>query len=77
VITPGQTTWNGTQTVTYTITVRGLDDLGDGVLANFLLDPDEDTPDEPVCEGEDCTANPITRLRVTKSADPASGATVE
>lgn len=69
---PGQTV-----TVTYTITVRGLDDLGDGVLANFLLDPDEDTPDEPVCEGEDCTANPISRLRVTKSADPASGATVK
>ncbi|GAB3751084.1 DUF7927 domain-containing protein [Microlunatus parietis] len=69
---PGQTV-----TVTYTVTVRGLDDLGDGVLANFLLDPDEDTPDEPVCEGEDCTANPIARLRVSKSADPSSGAQVE
>lgn len=69
---PGQTV-----TVTYTVTVRGMDDLGDGVLANFLLDPDQDPPEEPECEGDDCTSNTVTRLRVSKSADPASGGKVE
>ncbi len=71
-LAPGQTV-----TVTYSATVHGLDDLGDGTLANFLLDPDQDTPKKPVCEGEDCTANQITRLSVTKSADPESGTAVE
>jgi fimbrial isopeptide formation D2 family protein/LPXTG-motif cell wall-anchored protein len=70
-VPPGQTI-----TVSYTATIRGLDELGDGTLANFLLDPDQKTPLEPVCEGDDCTVNEITRLSVTKAADPESGTTV-
>ncbi|WP_166375844.1 DUF11 domain-containing protein [Aeromicrobium phragmitis] len=71
-----------TVTVTYTVRVNDAGDLGDTVLANFLLDPDEETPEEPVCEaapGEDadCTANPISDVAVVKSADPASGTELE
>ncbi|WP_152362551.1 DUF6923 family protein [Microlunatus speluncae] len=71
-VQPGQTI-----TVSYTATVRDLDQLGDGLLANFLIDPDEETPKEPTCEGDDCTANPVDQLSIIKSVDPKSGTAVE
>jgi fimbrial isopeptide formation D2 family protein/uncharacterized repeat protein (TIGR01451 family) len=65
-------------TVTYTVTVRAADRLGDGQLANFLLDPGTPSPAEPVCEdGEDCTFNPVSDVTVTKTADPEDGTEVE
>lgn len=51
-------------TVTYKVTVNADGERGDGILANYLLNPDESTPAEPVCEpidGEapDCTINSV------------------
>ncbi|WP_169738888.1 DUF11 domain-containing protein [Jiangella gansuensis] len=70
-----------TVTVTYTVVVKDAEDRGDDVLANFLLDPEEEPPTEPVCEpaeGEepDCTTNPVGDLAVDKSVDPESGTEV-
>ncbi len=65
-------------TVTYTVTVHAADALGDAQLANFLLDPEQEVPEEPVCaNGEDCTFNPVSDVTVAKAADPASGTAVE
>jgi len=70
---PGQTV-----TVSYTVTVKSADQMGDSQVANFLLDPEEEPPAEPVCtEGEDCTFNPVSDVTVTKTADPANGTEVE
>ncbi|MVA75051.1 DUF11 domain-containing protein [Auraticoccus sp. F435] len=67
-----------TVTVTYTVQVNGAGELGDSVLANFLLDPSDETPEEPVCtDAEDCTSNPVSDISVVKSADPVSGTEVE
>ncbi|GAA4429559.1 hypothetical protein GCM10023169_32050 [Georgenia halophila] len=71
-----------TVTVTYTVRVNDPGELGDAVLANFLLDPEEETPEEPVCDAEpgqdaDCTANPVSDIAVVKSADPESGTELE
>lgn len=68
-----------TVTVTYTVIVNANDDLGDAELGNFLLDPEEPTPETPgACEpgSEDCTYNPAPKLVDTKSVDPASGTPV-
>ncbi|WP_157973785.1 DUF7927 domain-containing protein [Desertihabitans aurantiacus] len=66
-----------TVTVSYTVTVLAPDEQGDSQLANFLLDPEEDSPSEPVCEGEDCTFNPVSDITVSKSVDPATGSEVQ
>ncbi|WP_114558938.1 DUF7927 domain-containing protein [Desertihabitans aurantiacus] len=66
------------QTVTVSYTVQVAEELGDAVLANFLLDPEQETPAEPVCtDGEDCTLNPVSDVVAAKSADPESGTAVE
>ncbi|HEY0117929.1 MAG TPA: CshA/CshB family fibrillar adhesin-related protein [Cellulomonas sp.] len=74
---PGQTV-----TVTYTVKVKAATARGDDVVANFLLDPEEQPPAAPVCrpvEGEapDCTVNPVGEIAPSKSVDPASGTTVK
>ncbi|WP_345216493.1 hypothetical protein [Georgenia halophila] len=72
---PGQT-----ETVTYTVQVLPADEIGDHQLANFLLDPEDVTPDDPgQCEegDEDCTYNPVSHVTVVKSSDPASGTELE
>jgi hypothetical protein len=82
----GQLAPDQTVTVSFTVRVRPDGDRGDNILANFLLDPDEPPPPDPVCEpadgeftllsDEDCTENPVGELAVTKSVDPASGTRV-
>ncbi|TDE11426.1 LPXTG cell wall anchor domain-containing protein [Jiangella asiatica] len=67
-----------TVTVSYTVRVRDAAERGDDILANFLLDPQEEPPTEPVCEpaedeDPDCTTHPVGNLVVEKSADPESG----
>lgn len=63
---PGQTV-----TVTYTVTVNAADDLGDLMLANFLMDPDQPPPPDPECDGgDDCTQNPVT---TTPPPNPGPG----
>ncbi|MGW9113293.1 DUF7927 domain-containing protein [Microbacterium sp. NPDC055683] len=74
-LAPGQTV-----TVTYTVTVNAEGELGDAALANFLLDPGTDTPENPGdCEpgDEDCTSNPVPRLEDSKTVNPESGTQVE
>ena len=68
-----------TVTVSYTVQVADAAERGDSILANYLLDPDQEPPAEPVCEaGEtDCTVNPVSAVSVVKSSDPASGTQVE
>lgn len=67
-----------TVTVTYTVKVNDVDELGDKQLANFLLNPDQEPPTEPVCDGgEDCTDNPVSDITVTKTTDPVSGTRLE
>jgi hypothetical protein len=65
-------------TVTYTVVVNEEGELGDTELANFLLDPDDPTPPEPICEqgDPDCTYNPVPLIRVVKSSNPVTGTTV-
>lgn len=71
-----------TVTVSYTVKVKPTAQRGDDVLANFLIQPDEQPPTEPVCEpkeGEapDCTTNPVGDIVPSKTVDPKSGSTVE
>lgn len=68
-----------TVTVTYTVTVNAMDELGDTELGNFLLDPTDPTPETPgECEpgSEDCTYNPVPRMEDSKSVTPESGTAV-
>lgn len=66
-----------TVTVTYTVRVKAADQLGDTRLANFLMDPDEEPPVDPVCtDGDDCTFNPVSDVTVVKSSNPAKGTQV-
>jgi fimbrial isopeptide formation D2 family protein/uncharacterized repeat protein (TIGR01451 family)/LPXTG-motif cell wall-anchored protein len=64
-------------TVTYTVTVKAAADLGDSVLGNFLLDPDEEVPDDCAAGDADCTVNPVAQLVDSKSVDPKDGTTVK
>lgn len=70
-----------TVTVTYQLTVKAADELGDGVVANFLLKPGDPPPSSPECEptseqNPDCTVNPVGKLKVSKIVDPKTGTTV-
>lgn len=65
-----------TYTVTYQVTLRGDDERGDDIAANFLManDPDDPPtpPADPVCqpsdsERPDCTVTPIGRLLTSKA----------
>ena len=68
---------DGVVTVTYTVTVNDANERDDHVLANYLLDPDEETPAEPVCsDDEDCTLNSVRELVDSKSVSPDSGGAV-
>ncbi|WP_158548096.1 DUF7927 domain-containing protein [Desertihabitans brevis] len=75
----GELAVDQTVTVTYTVTVRAVADMGDATLANFVLDPEEETPTDPVCEegDEDCTQHLASKVVDSKSVDPESGTTVE
>lgn len=69
-------------TVSYSVVVKDDDDRGDHLLANFLLDPDEDVPEDPVCrpaenQRPNCTANPVGAILATKTVNPDSGSLVE
>lgn len=69
------------ETVTYQVTVNADGKRGDDLLANWLLDPGQPVPDDPAdcvaSDTADCTVNPVSGLVVTKTADPASGASVK
>ncbi|MEV3872346.1 SpaA isopeptide-forming pilin-related protein [Streptomyces sp. NPDC049906] len=74
---PGQTV-----TVSYTVTAKPAGRRGDDVLANYLLDPSQEPPTEPVCEPDeterpDCTTNPVGDIAPAKSVDPARGTPVD
>ncbi|MCM2390750.1 SpaA isopeptide-forming pilin-related protein [Streptomyces albipurpureus] len=74
---PGQTV-----TVSYTVKVNPTGKRGDNVLANYLLDPSQKPPTEPVCEPgkgklPDCTTNPVGDIAPAKSVDPRTGTTVD
>ncbi|WP_114558731.1 DUF7927 domain-containing protein [Desertihabitans aurantiacus] len=75
----GELAADQTVTVSYTVVVKDADAMGDAVLANFLLDPEEETPVDPVCEegAEDCTSNPAPKILDSKSVDPETGTEVE
>ncbi|RWZ59599.1 DUF11 domain-containing protein [Labedella populi] len=64
-------------TVTYVVTLKADGERGDDIAANFLLDPEDTPPTDPVCEptdGEepDCTITPIGKLITTKSVEASS-----
>ncbi|WP_162321429.1 DUF7927 domain-containing protein [Nesterenkonia haasae] len=70
-----------TATVSYQVTVAPDEDRTSDVAANFLLDPSEDPPEEPVCEPEDgefpdCTSTPVGAIGYAKSVE-ASDSPVE
>jgi len=66
-----------TSTVTYRVTLLPDDERGDDVLANFLLDPDEEPPTDPEdCDPSDdelpdCTVTRAPRVEYEKSASVA------
>jgi hypothetical protein len=66
----------GTVTVSYQVVVRPEGQRGDNLLANYLLDPGEQTYD---CQpgDEDCTLNPAAEITAAKSVNPRSGALVD
>ena len=68
-----------TVTVTYRVTVKAADDLGDGELANFVINPGDTPPAGPDdCRAGDptCTQNPAPKISDSKSVDPKDGSTV-
>ncbi|MFD6178432.1 hypothetical protein ACFWE7_15480, partial [Isoptericola sp. NPDC060282] len=65
-----------TVTVTYEVTVLPDGERGDNSLANFLLDPGQDPPEECAPDDPDCTVNPVPELVDGKSVDPESGTAV-
>ncbi|MET8700039.1 SpaA isopeptide-forming pilin-related protein [Kitasatospora sp. NPDC004723] len=76
-IGPGQTI-----TVSYTVKVNPTGERGDNVLANYLLNPSQEPPTEPVCRPgrtspPDCTTNPVGDVAPAKSVDPTTGTTVD
>jgi LPXTG-motif cell wall-anchored protein/uncharacterized repeat protein (TIGR01451 family) len=70
----GPVTGGDTQRVSYTVTVNADGSHGDNLLANYVIDPDEQTPTE--CSGDACTTHPVGELAVSKTVDPASGTSV-
>ena len=70
-------------TVTYSVTVNGDGDRGDGIATNFLLDvPDPDnppeTPEDPTCDPDDaqfpdCTETPIGSIEYSKAVTLPAG----
>lgn len=64
-----------TETVKYEVVVRGDGKRGNDTLANFLV-PEGETKDTCEPGDTDCTVNPVADLRVSKTADPKSGAAV-
>lgn len=72
----GEVPAKSSRTVTYSVTVRDTEHLGDRNLRNLVV-PLTDT-DEPVCEAGNCTDNPVADAAWTlrKTADPASGSEV-
>lgn len=78
----GEVAAGETVTIQYTVRVLETEDRGDDVLANFLLDPEDETPTDPVCEPSerehaDCTTNPVGNIIPTKSVDPETGTEVQ
>jgi uncharacterized repeat protein (TIGR01451 family)/fimbrial isopeptide formation D2 family protein/LPXTG-motif cell wall-anchored protein len=80
----GVLTWRGniaaggSVTITYTMTVNAVTNLGDGVLTNVLLTPDCPNPPvlEPTAPGYDAdclTVTPVPGFTVLKSSVVASG----
>ncbi|GAB3058827.1 hypothetical protein GCM10027079_25890 [Sediminivirga luteola] len=69
-----------TATVTYTVKVKDSD-RGDDVLANFVLDPDQEVPEDPneACEenNDHATCNPVGDIKPGKSVNPESGTEVD
>ncbi|GAA1590238.1 hypothetical protein GCM10009692_31940 [Leucobacter aridicollis] len=67
-----------TATVTYTVKVKADGDRGNEQLANFLFEEGAEPP--TTCEpgDETCTTHPVQKpeLKVSKSADPATGEAV-
>ncbi|WP_460783271.1 DUF7927 domain-containing protein [Microbacterium tumbae] len=66
-----------TYTVTYQVTIRPDGERGDDTAANFLLNPDEEPPTDPVCEPTDeqfpdCTTTPIAAIVYSKSVSADS-----
>jgi uncharacterized repeat protein (TIGR01451 family) len=64
-------------TVTYVVTLKADGERGDDIAANFLLDPEDTPPTDPVCEPTDaeepdCTITPIGKLTTTKSVEASS-----
>lgn len=64
--------------VSYTVKVKAESERGDSLMANFVLNPDDATPEKPECEPEAqiCTFHPVGQVSAVKSVDPASGTTV-
>ncbi len=72
VLAPGETV-----TVEYTVEVEASGERGDDILANFVLDPSDNVPVDPVCETgsglePDCTRNAVGEIRPSKTSDPES-----
>jgi fimbrial isopeptide formation D2 family protein/uncharacterized repeat protein (TIGR01451 family) len=66
-----------TYSVTYTVTIKADGSRGDDIVANFLLDPEDTPPTEPVCEPTneeepDCTINPIAAVDYSKSVEAST-----
>jgi fimbrial isopeptide formation D2 family protein/uncharacterized repeat protein (TIGR01451 family) len=66
-----------TYSVTYTVTIKADGSRGDDIVANYLLDPEDTPPTEPVCEPTneeepDCTINPIAAVDYSKSVEASS-----
>ncbi|HEY4577673.1 MAG TPA: hypothetical protein VIG67_07465, partial [Yaniella sp.] len=78
----GEIAAGDTETIQYTVSVLEEEERGDDILANFLLEPDADTPSDPTCEPTDeerpdCTTNPVGNIVPNKSVDPESGTEVQ
>jgi uncharacterized repeat protein (TIGR01451 family)/fimbrial isopeptide formation D2 family protein len=71
-----------TSTITYTVTLKADGQRGDNTLANYLLNPNEEPPADPVCtptdeQRPDCTINKVAELVPSKTVDPKSGTAVK
>ncbi|MEZ3159957.1 DUF11 domain-containing protein [Microbacterium sp. BWT-B31] len=66
----------GRAKVTYSVTLKDVDERGNNTAVNFLLAPGDAAPAECAAEDPTCTVTPLPALEASKRSDPETGSRV-